>query len=87
MSPNQLVAGDLSALDPQDASVIEEAAALPEVVAFAKQMNIDPNVLVIALLAQSQASGSRSAARIAKSILGDQLTDELLKIAELIDLV
>jgi hypothetical protein len=50
-------------------------------------MKIDPTVLVIALIAQSQASGNRSAARIAKSVLGDQLTEELRKVAELIGLV
>jgi hypothetical protein len=72
ISPNVLFAGDLSALDQLDASVIEEAAALPDVVAFANEMNIAPVVLVIGLLARhaSRSSGNRSAARIAGAILG-----------------
>jgi hypothetical protein len=87
MSPNELLAGDLSVLGPQEALVIKRAAARPEVIALAKRMNIDPTVLVVALLAQSQASGNRSAARIAKLVLGGQLTDELRKITALIGLV
>jgi hypothetical protein len=87
MSPNELLAGDLSVLDPQQASLIEQIAAQPEVTALAKRMNIDPTVLVVALLAQSEASGNQSAARIAKSVLGVQPTDELLEVAELIGLV
>jgi hypothetical protein len=85
-SPNQLLAGDLSALDPEDAALIARVAAYPEVVALATRMNIAPIVLVVALLAQSQASGNRSAARIAKSVLGDQFTDELIKLGKLIGL-
>jgi hypothetical protein len=87
MSPIELLAGDLSVLDPQQALLIERAAAQPEVIALAKRMNIDPTILVVALLAQSQASGNRSAARIAKSVIGGHPTNELLKIAELIGLV
>jgi hypothetical protein len=87
MSPNELLAGDLSVLDPQQASLIEQIAAQPEVTALAKRMKIDPTVLVVALLAQSEASGNQSAARIAKSVLGVQPTDELLEVAELIGLV
>jgi len=81
-SPNQLLVGDLSALDPQDARLIERAAALPEAVALANQMNIGPIVLILALIAQSQSPRSRSAARIAKAILGDGFTEELRSIAK-----
>ena len=80
-SPNQLLVGDLSALDPQDARLIERAAALPEAVALANQMNIGPIVLILALIAQSQSRRNRSAARIAKAILGDGFTEELRSIA------
>jgi hypothetical protein len=86
MSPKELLAGDLSVLDPQEALLIERVAAQPEVIALAKRMNVDPTVLVVALLAQSQASGNRSAARIAKSVLGGKLADEQRKIAKLIGL-
>jgi hypothetical protein len=87
ISPNQLLAGDLSALDPQDARLIERAAALPEAIALAKQMNIDPIVLIVALIARSQSLRNRSAARIAKAIFGDGFTEELRSIAEKLDLV
>jgi hypothetical protein len=87
ISPNQLIVGDLSALDPQAASLIQHAAARPEVVAFAKQFNLDPATLVIALLARSQSSINRSAARIAKTILGNRAPEEdLIRIAELLGL-
>jgi hypothetical protein len=87
ISPNRLLAGDLSALDPQDARLIERAAALPEAIALAKQMNIDPIVLIVALIARSQSLRNRSAARIAKAIFGDGFTEELRSIAEKLDLV
>jgi hypothetical protein len=77
-SPNQLLAGDLSALDAQDAAVIKQAAARPEVVAFAKQFSLDPAVLVVALVGRSQSATNRSAARIAKAILGDRIPDDQL---------
>ena len=81
ISPNHLLNSDLSALDPQDAWLIERAAALQEVIALAKQMNIDPIVLIVALIARSQSLRSRSAARIAKAIFGDGFTEELRSIA------
>lgn len=81
ISPNQLLAGDLSALDPHDACLIEDAAALPEVIALAKLINVDPIVLVVALIARSQSRRNRSAARIAKAILGNRFTEELRSIA------
>jgi Vault protein inter-alpha-trypsin domain len=87
LSPNQLLVGDLSALDPQDALLIKRAAELPEVVAIAAVMNIDPAVLVVALIAQSQSAGNRPAGRVAKAIFGDQFPDRnLLEIAEMLGL-
>jgi len=84
ISPNQLIAGDLSALDPQDAQLIERAAAWPEVIALAKQMNIAPIVLIVALIAWWQSPRNRSAARIAKAILDDRFTEELRSITRCI---
>jgi hypothetical protein len=81
ISPNQLLAGDLSALDPQDARLIEDAAALPEVIALAKRMNVDPIVLIVGLVARSQSRRNRSAARIAKAIFGNRIIEELRSIA------
>ncbi len=86
VSPNRLLAGDLSALDPLDASVIEQAAAQAAIIALAKQMSIDPIVLVVALLAQSQASGNRSAERIARAVLDRKFAEELRDVARLIGL-
>jgi hypothetical protein len=78
ISPNQLLAGDLSALDPQDAALIKHAASRPEIVALAKQFNLDPTVLVVALVARSQSATNRSAARLAKAILGDRIPEDML---------
>jgi hypothetical protein len=86
-SPNQLVAGDLSALDPENALLIRLAATRPEIIACAKQFNLDPVVLVVALLARSRSAADRSAARIAKAILGDCGQEEdLTRIVELLGL-
>src|SRR5712671_4787939 len=68
--PDQLRRGDLSGLDPSIARAIRDAAALTEVVALARQLGIDPVVLLVGLMAQSQAQNNRSAMRIAKAILG-----------------
>jgi Vault protein inter-alpha-trypsin domain len=78
ISPNQLLAGDFSALDPQDAAVIKHAGSRPEVVALAKQFNLDPTVLVIALIARLRSATNRSAARLAKAILGDRIPEDML---------
>lgn len=86
-SPNQLIVGDLSALHPQDASVIGSEAERPEVIAFAELIGIDPIVLVVAALAQSQSSSNRSAARVAKAILGNRSPEELRVIAEMLGLI
>jgi hypothetical protein len=80
-SPTKLLNGDLSALEPHDAWLIERAAAAPEAIALAKQLKIDPIVLIVALIARSHAIGNRSAARIAKAILGDAVVEELRNLA------
>jgi Vault protein inter-alpha-trypsin domain/von Willebrand factor type A domain len=85
-APNSLLAGDLSDLDPPVARMIEEAAAHAKVVALAQRMNIAPVVLVIALVAQSQASRSRSAARIAKQILAAKFAKDIRALASLLGL-
>lgn len=84
VSPNQLLAGDLSALDPDDVTRIGMIAALPEIVAFAKNKSIEPIVLVIALIAHCQSSGNRSAERIARAVLGGRVTEEMRKLAALL---
>jgi hypothetical protein len=81
-APNQLIAGDLTGLDPSDASLLKHAAALLEVVALAEQLKIEPIVLIVALLARSQSPSNRSAARIAKAILGNGTNEEMRRIAQ-----
>ncbi len=71
-APNQLLIGDLSSLDPDDALTICNAAANPELADLADRLNLDPIVLVIALMARMQSSRSRSAARRARAILPDE---------------
>lgn len=68
-NPAALQAGNLSGLDAEVAETIRLAAARPEVVAFASQFGIDPVKLVLALLARSQATASRSARRLARALL------------------
>jgi hypothetical protein len=81
IAPNRLLAGDLSALDRQDAGMIARAAALPEAIAVANRMTIDPVVLIVALIARSQSLINRSAARISKAIFGDGFSEELRSLA------
>ena len=67
--PNRLACGDLAALDPATAAHIREFALQPAVIAFAHHLRINAIVLAIALLAQRDAAGNRSAARIARQAL------------------
>jgi hypothetical protein len=85
-APNQLMAGDLTGLDPSDVPMLKHAAKLPEVLALAEQLKIDPVVLVVALLARSQSPGNRSATRIAKAILGNGNNEDVCRIAQLLGL-
>jgi len=81
-SPNDLLAGNLSALDPQDARLIAQAASRSEAVSLAMRMSINPTLLIVALLAQSQSAGNRSAARIAKAVLDDSFIVEIRELAQ-----
>jgi Vault protein inter-alpha-trypsin domain/von Willebrand factor type A domain len=87
ISPNRLLAGDLSGLDLRDAAVIKSEAERPEVIAFAELIGTDPIVLVLAAVAQSQSSSNRSAARVAKAILGNRSPEELRVIAEMLGVI
>ena len=77
VSPNQLIAGDLSAVEPVAARLIEIAATIPEVVDLAQQMNLDAVRLIVALVARAHSSKSRSAARVARAILGAKTSVEI----------
>jgi hypothetical protein len=76
-----LRSGNLDGLNPAFATLIHEAAAQPEVTALAARMSIDAIVLVIALMARHQAESNRTAARLARSILGGQPSDEVEEMA------
>jgi hypothetical protein len=58
----------------------------PEVVAFARQLGLDAVVLVIGLVARSESSVSRSAARLAKAIFGAIAPEGLDHIAQMLGL-
>jgi hypothetical protein len=83
-APQRLQAGDLSVLDREVERVIRSAATLPEVVAFAREFTVDSIILVVGLIARFQSSRSRSAARLAKAILGDLAGAELDDIAQVL---
>jgi hypothetical protein len=85
-APNQLLAGDLSVLAPRCAALIAEMATVPDVIAVAKRTDVSPIVLVVALIALTQAGANRSAARIAKAILGKDLSEAHFKIMALLGL-
>jgi vault protein inter-alpha-trypsin-like protein/VWA domain-containing protein len=68
--PDLLRQGDLSGLDADVADLIRAAAALPAIRAFASQHALDPIVAVIYLMARNAAATSRSAARLARALLG-----------------
>jgi len=86
VSPNRLIAGDLSGLDQDDVVAIRFHAERPEVIALAQRLGIDPVVLVIAALAQAQSAADRSAARVAKAILGNRSQAERDAIAAMFHL-
>jgi hypothetical protein len=86
-APQRLQAGDLSTLEPDVAQAIRSAAAIAEVLAIARQLALDPVVLVLGLIARSEASRSRSAARLTKTIFRDVARKELNDLAKLLCLI
>ena len=70
-APKQLLDGDLSSLEIARVETLREIAGLPEVLAWADGLKLEPIVLVIAALAYIDRDDSRTAARIARKILGD----------------
>ena len=68
--PGKLQAGDLSGLDRETRKAIRRAATLPEVSTLAKEIGIQPVHLIVGLLARAAASRSRTAARLARALLG-----------------
>jgi hypothetical protein len=79
LAPQPLREGDLSSLRPDVQAVIRAAAAEPPVVTLAARLGLAPVVLILALLART--SNERSAARLAKSVLGDRPPSEVKTLA------
>jgi hypothetical protein len=83
-APAKLKSGDLSVLDQDIARLVREAAARPQIVELARKLGLDAIVLVIALLARAASPRSRSAARIARAILGGVPENEIAAAATLL---
>jgi hypothetical protein len=81
-APNRLAAGDLGALGRVVARAVRRAAADAEVVSVARQLGLDPVALIIALMALAQSSANRSAARIARAILGQPVAPAVAALCE-----
>jgi hypothetical protein len=71
--PSSLLAGNITKLQPDVAAAISKVAKHPKVIAVAEALELNPVILVIALIAENQSSFSRSAARIAENVLGKVL--------------
>jgi hypothetical protein len=67
--PDALCRGDLASLPQDVVAAIERAARLPAVVALANSLSLNAVVVVIALVAKAAGSASRSAQRIARTLL------------------
>lgn len=72
-APDQLLVGDLSSLDPDTAEDVRQFAAEARTLDTADRLAIPPIVLAIGLIAHLHRHESRTAARIARFILGDPL--------------
>jgi hypothetical protein len=67
--PDALRRGDLASLAPEVIAAIERAAQLPGIVALAGALQLAAVVVVVALIAKAAGTTSRSAQRIARSLL------------------
>jgi 16S rRNA U1498 N3-methylase RsmE len=67
--PDALCRGDLASLPHDVVAAIECAARLPAVVALATSLGRSAVVVVIALMAKAAGAASRSAQRIARTLL------------------
>ena len=76
LEPQRLLKGDLDGLSPYDAFFVENLAAHSQILEAAAKLSLNPIVLVLALLARTQATQNRAAARIARAILGETAPPE-----------
>ena len=68
--PEALRRGDFSGLTASTADLLRIAAGRPEVLALAAELGISPAIAVVGLLARAAGPSNRSAARLARMILG-----------------
>ena len=87
IEPDRLRVGDLSSLDQAIVVKIQDAAALMEAVTLAKYLSIDPIVLIVGLLARSEAKKNRTAARIATALLGKAPSRELTSLSKVLQII
>jgi len=64
--PDRLIGGDLSGVPARNADAIRKAASLTRCVNLAKSIGVSPVSVIVALIAHSQSTRSRVAARIAR---------------------
>jgi hypothetical protein len=68
--PDALRHGDFAGLLPDVAAAIACAAQLPEIVALAHKLAVDPVIVLIGLMARAARGQSRSAGRMADALIG-----------------
>lgn len=79
-APNRLQVGDLSVLDTGVAGEIHMLALSTSLQDLARLLQIEPVVLIIGLVANIQSTKNRSAARIAKAIIGHISAEDLMRL-------
>ena len=68
--PDALRHGDFAGLSSDVVAAIARAAQLPEIVALARKLALDPAIVLIGLMAQAARGQSRSAGRLADVLIG-----------------
>lgn len=84
-APAQLRAGDLSSLDSDIADMIRMVAAEKRVLELADELDLDPVLLVIGLIAR--AHGGRSATRLAQAIFSKTPAKAIDAVAQVLQLI
>jgi hypothetical protein len=87
LAPARLQKGDPSMLDPAVAQAIRRAAAMDEVAAVARELGLDPLVLVIAIIARFDPKQRRTAVRIADAVLRGRPDYEVERITSVLDCI
>jgi hypothetical protein len=80
--PEALRRGDLSGLAADVVLMIRLAASQPDIIALADKLGVSAAVVIIALLARKASGENRSAARLARAILGRTRADALTAVME-----